>query len=402
MKRSILFFALVLIVVIPAVAGWFYFYSTPPTLDVTPVMRGPAIEAVYATAIVEPVKWASIAPVKSGRVIEVLGVEGLRVDSGVPLATMDYKDLQAQLDEQLVLIRLKREEKRRAEILLKNKNISKEAYDQRVSEYEQAEARLHVIEEQIEQHFIRAPTNGTVLWRDVEVGEVKAAGETIFWIGDPSPMRLEAEVDEEDIPRIKPGQTVLITADAFPDEVMTGTVASITPMGDPVNKSYRVYVSLPEDTKLMIGMTVETNTVVSHKKTALLVPSEAVIKGPAVWKIVTKDDKTTAIKTPVIAGVKGEENIEVLEGLEEQDLVLISPPKTLLDGQQVYVNLKRRTIDNSVSELIEGSGKPKSGCGSCGGNGTGRSGCAGGVELTEDRRANKEWQGPLPYCGPSR
>ena len=78
-----------------------------------------------------------------------------------------------------------------------------------------------------------------------------------------------AEVDEEDIARCRPGQQAVIKADAFPGRVLKGQVNEITPLGDPLNKSYRVRVALPDDTPLHLGMTTELNIIVSEQPNAL-------------------------------------------------------------------------------------------------------------------------------------
>ena len=90
--------------------------------------------------------------------------------------------------------------------------------------------------------------------------------DTVFWIGDPKPLRITADVDEEDVPRVEPGQKVLLRADAFPDRVLEGGLTSITPKGDPVQKTYRVRIELPDDAPLLIGMTVEANVVVREDR----------------------------------------------------------------------------------------------------------------------------------------
>ena len=100
-------------------------------------------------------------------------------------------------------------------------------------------------------------------------------GEILFWIGQPSPLQLVAEVNEEDIPKVSEGQTALIKADAFPDRELTAQVSRITPKGDPVLKNYRVYLDLPRDTPLRIGMTAEINIVTAEKTDALLLPLAA-------------------------------------------------------------------------------------------------------------------------------
>ena len=281
----------------------------PKSYKTVKVSTGKAVEAVYATAVVEPVTWAAIAPIKTGRIVEVNVDEGDIVNMGDILARLDDADYRAHLKEEQALARYYRDNLARSAKLLKKGFDSQEKYDARKTDLARTDARIGMLKEQIRQLALAAPMDGTVLWRDVELGEVKPAGEALFWVGKPSPLRLEAEVDEEDIPKIKSGQSVLITADAFPDEFMEGLVHWISPKGDPVNKSYRVYVTLPEDTKLMIGMTVETNTIVQEKDSVLLVPAEAVVEGPALW--VAENNKTRKIRVKI--GTRGEVKIEILE-----------------------------------------------------------------------------------------
>jgi multidrug efflux pump subunit AcrA (membrane-fusion protein) len=83
-------------------------------------------------------------------------------------------------------------------------------------------------------------------------------------------------VDEEDIAQVRPGQEVLIRADALAGQTFRGQVLAVTPKGDPVARSYRVRISLPADTPLMIGMTTETNIVLRRSDNALLVSVGAV------------------------------------------------------------------------------------------------------------------------------
>ncbi len=84
--------------------------------------------------------------------------------------------------------------------------------------------------------------DGVVLRRDGEVGEIAEAGQILFRVGVPKPLQVVAEVNEEDIPRVALGQTVLLRTDAFPDRRLEGKVREITPMGDVVAKTYRIKV----------------------------------------------------------------------------------------------------------------------------------------------------------------
>jgi membrane fusion protein (multidrug efflux system) len=69
---------------------------------------------------------------------------------------------------------------------------------------------------------------------DADVGEVAQPGTVLFTVGQPRPWKIIAEINEEDIPLIEVGQRALLRTDAFPDQVLEATLASITPKGDSV------------------------------------------------------------------------------------------------------------------------------------------------------------------------
>ncbi len=127
-------------------------------------------------------------------------------------------------------------------------------------------------------------SHGVVLRRDGEIGEIAEAGQILFRVGIPKPLQVVAEVNEEDIPRVKIGQVVLFRTDAFPNQRLEGTVREITPMGDVAAKTFRIKVALPDDTPLKPGMSVEANIITREKPNALLIPADAV-QGDAVFVV---------------------------------------------------------------------------------------------------------------------
>ncbi len=159
---------------------------------------------------------------------------------------------------------------------------------------------ISVQTEKIADYTIVAPMDGVVLRRDGEVGEIAEAGQILFRVGVPKPLQVVAEVNEEDIPRVEIGQTVLFRTDAFPDRRLEGKVREITPMGDVVAKTYRIKMALPDDTPLKPGMSVEANVVTREKPDALLIPADAV-QGNAVFVL----DGATVRKREVKVGIRG-------------------------------------------------------------------------------------------------
>ena len=201
------------------------------------------------------------------------------------------------------------------------------------SEEAQVEAAIAGASSRLENCVLRAPTGGIILRQDGEVGEVADPGEVLSRVGQAAPLQVVADVNEEDIPRIAPGQRTLLSADAFPHRQLEAEVACVTPMGDPVTKTYRVRFSLPDDTPLMIGMSVEVNVVVRETGGVLRVPASAV-DGTGAVRIVTNG---VAQRRQVTLGIRGTTEFEVTEGWEEGEAVIVPAAPDLDDGVRVEV-----------------------------------------------------------------
>ncbi len=312
--------------------GGFLWWRTeaPPRVRVALPQRGPAVEAVYATGTVEPVRWAKIASTETGRIVGYPAVEGEAVKTGEVLVLLDDIKARAQVRELEVRVDFLERDLQRYAALVKSNTVSRQAYERVQSDLDQARASLALARQQLADLTIVAPLDGIVLRKDGEIGEVIKSDDVLLWIGQDRPYWITADVDEEDVPKVAPGQRTLISSDAFPGEVFDGTVAEITPMGDPINKNYRVRVLLPVDSPLLVGMTVEANIVVRAHEDALLVPEAAVV-GDVVW--VVAEDR--AQRRPVKTGVFGGGMVEIRSGLTDTDKVILDPPAQLSDGAAV-------------------------------------------------------------------
>lgn len=299
-------------------------------VDIVRPARGQAIEAIYATGTVEPEFWARIAAVTPGRIAEILVREGDRVRLGQPLARLDDREARARIAELEAKAGYWHEEMRRQSILAERGIKSRESEEKAKSEYNQVTAAIAAARQRRADLVVTAPIDGVVLRRDGEIGEVVGSDEALFWVGAPRPLRITADVDEEDIARVRPNQKVLIKADAFPNQVLPGRVDRITPKGDPINKTFRVRVALPDDTPLLVGMTAEVNVVSAEKADALLVPANAVTNGK-----VLVDDGGVAVARPVELGIRGRTSVEVVTGLGDAEAVIANPPPGLAAGDRV-------------------------------------------------------------------
>ena len=331
MKRNYLLAGIAAIILIGGAAFYFLFFRAGQVEVGTPT-RGPAVEAVYATGTVEPVQFARVGTKVSGRVARILVHEGDTVAKGDLLAQLDAEAEEAQVRELEARLELAKADAARTRRLYRDGNVSKAALDKATSALDSARASLDAARARLEDRQIKAPLDGRVLRseRQLEIGDSVQAGQILFYIGNAQVLWIEAEVDEEDIPQVSVGQKAFIRSDAFPGQALSGEVAEITPFGDPVARSYRVHISLPSDSPLLAGMTVEVNIVIREETDALLVPTGA-LAGQAVWVVENK----RAVRRPVTLGAIGPDQAEVRAGISESDEIILNPSPTLQEGTRV-------------------------------------------------------------------
>lgn len=320
----------VVLVLLAALTAAGYFHLTVPRVVVASPTRGPAVEAIYATGVVEPVIWAKVTPMVRGRIVDLCKCEGQPIGAGDFLARLDDTEQRARLREQEARAEFLESDMRRYERLVDRNYVSAQTYQRAASAYAEVRAEIAAERKRLDDYTIRAPIGGVVLRRDGEVGEIVDSDNVLFWVGEPNPLWIIAEVDEEDIPRVAVGQRALIKADAFPDAVLAGTVETITPKGDPINKSFRVRIALPAETPLLIGMTTEINIVVSTVENALLVPADSVVGG-SVFIVADGRARARAVETAIATPAM----VQITAGLGEGERIVVGPPAELRDGARV-------------------------------------------------------------------
>ncbi|NBX44587.1 MAG: efflux RND transporter periplasmic adaptor subunit [Gammaproteobacteria bacterium] len=324
----------VLLVILGAAGYAFWLRLQPLELAVATATRGPAIDAVYATGIVEPSLEVRIAPRVAGRLRALLVDEGAEVRVGEPLARLEDADLRAATAELESRAAYAKSQFERLSELRQSGLISLDALERARADLEAAQAALSRSREQLAFMTLRAPMAGVVIRRDGEIGDLIPVNQVLFYLASLDPPRINADVDEEDLPRLQVGQRALIRADAFPGELFEGEVAEITPRGDPISRSYRVRISLSADTPLVIGMTADVNIIIAERNEVLLIPTSALqVDGTDnfVWLL----EGERVVRRAVSVGVRSPERVEIMEGLRDTDVFAIRPPDDLNESVTV-------------------------------------------------------------------
>jgi len=296
------------------------------------------------------------------------------------LARLQATELDQTVQELGARERLARLQLDRTQALVNEQFLSRAELDRVQTEVNVAEAATRRAQAQRDDMVLRAPADGTVLRRDGEPGQVIAAGQTLYTLACCAPLRVSAEVDEEDIVRVRRGQRVLLRSEALPGQVFEAEVADITPKGDPVARSWRVRIRPREAAVLeaagaRAGMTMDANIVITRRDDVLLMPSRALTvaglvdksaptPGPTaspapspvgaaasgasvpvaaaarrlpVWVV---DDAGTLRRRVVTLGVAGGERTEVVAGLAEGDTLVVAAVEQgagLREGRAVRV-----------------------------------------------------------------
>jgi RND family efflux transporter MFP subunit len=316
-----------------AAGGGYYGYTTyyrATTVTTSVAISAPVSEAIYGTGTVEPARWAKVLPLQRRRLVDLCTCEGQTVKAGQVLGRQDDAEernalTQLQISSQQAQRDLDRAEKDRTK-----SDATQNEYEQRWTQAEEYKSRIAAQQVRIDQLVLRAPLDGMVLRRDGEVGEIVGPTDVLFWVGPPLPMQVVAEVNEEEINRIAVSQKAFLRSEAFPGQALRASVSQITPKGDPTRKTFRVYLLLPNDTPLRIGMSVEANIIFREKPSAIVVPAEAVAGGAV--QIVNNG---RIERLPVKVGIRGSRNVEVI-GDVSRGMAVLSPARPdLADGTRV-------------------------------------------------------------------
>jgi RND family efflux transporter MFP subunit len=263
------------VLAIAAVGGAYLKYPDffrPPTVTTATAILAPVSEAIYGTGTVEPERWAKVVPIQRRRLVELCRCEGQAVKAGQVLGRQDDAEERSALNELQINNEQLQRDLDRAEKDRDKGDAQKTEYERRSTLFEESKSRISAQKVRLDALVLRAPLDGMVLRRDGEVGEIVGPTDVLFWVGPPAPMQVVAEINEEEITGIAVGQKAFLRSEAFPTQALKATVSQITPKGDPTRKTFRVYLLLPRDTPLRIGMTVEASSIVKSPRRSWCLP----------------------------------------------------------------------------------------------------------------------------------
>jgi len=280
----------------------------------------------------------------SGRITDIMFTAGATVKAGSPLVQLfdgpDQGDL-ASFKAQATVAQLSLD---RAKQLASRQFGPQATVDTAQAAYDQASAGIAKTEAIISQKLVRAPFDGELGVRHVEVGQFLTAGTQIVSLTDLSTLYANFTITEKDSAQLKVGQIVRIAVDAYPGRTFEGKITTIEPQIATDTRNIRVQATIANpDRILKPGMFATTTVVLPDKPPVVVVPETAVdytLYGDSVYLLTEKkedDGKTslTAVRTFVQVGNRAGGHAEILKGLKPGDRVVAVGQLKLQSGAAV-------------------------------------------------------------------
>ena len=399
-----------------AVLGWARWRG--PVVDAFAVQAAPLVRTVQVSARVEALTRVDVGATLTGRVAEVLVREGDAVRAGQPLLRLETDELratlaQARASEQQAQARLSglrttgraqaqaalaqadagvvaaRAEMARAQALVAQGFVSGSRLDEarralQVAEAQQANARAQVAanrdggtdevqaqaqwqaakaateaaQARLAQAELRAPTDGRVLTRDVEPGQIVQPGKALLSLALAGPTVLVAQADERFLDQLAPGQPATVVADAYAGQRFAARLSRIAPRVDAQRGAIEVKFEMTDAPPAFLreDMTLSVEVETARRDRALALPLAALRPGAdeaSATVLVAADGRAQA--RPVRLGVRTLQAVEVQDGLQDGELVLLGEASAQVQPGQ-RVRAKAMTGWPSTSALAAGGG----------------------------------------------
>lgn len=298
-------------------------------------------------------KIARVGPRVGGRVTRILVDFGQTVRTGQVLALIDSPEIgQALADwrKSRSVYEVRERDFERAKKLLEGKAISQGEFLSREGEFrvakaemENADSRMHLFGlshedmsvlshggEVTSDFPLRSPIGGRVVDRQINPGAVVEVGKPLFTVGDTEDLWLFAQLYEKDLSRIRPGEQLEVTTEAFPGETFRGRIDYVSDAVDPATRTVKARsVIANADGKLKPGMFVEARVAVSTGAPVLAVPSSAIVEIDKTPTVFVSTAENGFEPKPIQPGRAGRSATEIKSGLRPGDRIASEGTLTL-------------------------------------------------------------------------
>ncbi|HEX9291918.1 MAG TPA: efflux RND transporter periplasmic adaptor subunit [Anaeromyxobacteraceae bacterium] len=300
-----------------------------------------------AIASLVAVRGVTVGAELAGTIREIGFESGAWVKKGAVLVKLDTSMEEAQLAAAAADAQLAKSSLERARNLRRSEANSQADLDAAEARAKQTEAQVATLQATIAKKTIRAPFDGRVAIRQVELGQAISAGAPIASLQSVNPVYADFWLPQQALAELRTSQRARMRTDIFPGVSWDGEVTTINPEVDVASRNVRVRATFPNgDGRLRPGMFANVEVLSSEKRPVLVVPATAVLFAPygdSVFVLEQKKDETgktsTVAKSKLVRlGERRGDFVAVTEGLAAGETIVSSGGFKLRNGMPVVVN----------------------------------------------------------------
>jgi RND family efflux transporter MFP subunit len=309
----------------------------PIPVEVVKLTRGD-IQKTYPTITsLEAENNVSVVARSSGILESILVEEGDHVKKGQVLAQLDVEQLSLEAKQFKATLNKLEGELTRQRSLFKKRLGSNDALEKAKYEFEAQTAQYQLSKLKLQYATVTAPISGIISERLVKQGNLISNNDILFKIVDPTSLKAVLFLPEKELSNISKGQPVLLSVAAYPNKIMQGTVERIRPIIDSDTGTFRVVAGINNNDELLqAGMFGRVELIFDvHRDTLLLGRETVITQDNRSHVFIIKND--IAIQTPIKIGFSEKGLVEVLGGLEDNDMVVSTGHQILKHEAKVEI-----------------------------------------------------------------
>jgi len=320
------------------------------------VLRQPVSSLYTTSATLRADKRATVTARTQGVVRELLVEEGDRVRKGQQLAQLEDDEQRIAFELAAAARDTTQRDLDRSVSLHDQGLVSDEEFETTRREADEAKQTAALEELTLSRTTIRAPFDGQVLRRHIDLGATVNDGVAVYDLADLDPLYADVNVPERHIARLDIGQAVRLIADSSSAQA-EAVIERIAPSVDPSTGTVKVTLAMRGATGLRPGSFVRVDIVTDTHDQALVVPRSALVAEGRRWylfRLTEQDEKAERLE--VTRGFEEGDNVEILEVLDadktlsDDDRVVVRGASALTDGSRIEVIEPTDTTDDAPAE----------------------------------------------------
>ena len=324
--------------------------------DVATATLMPITAGIAVTGSLDPADRVEVRAELSGQVERVVVDRGSIVGREQMLAQFDASIVQARGTSAIVNLGARERDLDAADTLYRAGVLSERDFTQARVVRDAAKADLAQARDAVSNATVRSPIRGEVSEKYVSEGEVVQPGTKLFTVVNNDALELAAEVGADQIGRVRVGQPVRLTLDAYAGQTFEGKVARIEPVADAATRRVGVYIRVPNQNHAIVAGLFATGTILTSKNIStpvLAVPTSAVRADSSTATVfVVVGDKVE--QRPIVIGARDDAAglLEIRSGLTAGDRVIVAPGTGVAPG-----TLIKLAADSSVENARTAGGR---------------------------------------------